>query len=1158
MNKLLYFFLGLLIISTFILFYCTDPENPFTNINDVEIQVAIPERIDSLLWKVNDSVLIEVDLHISELIDSVRINFGENDSTFTININALTLPDDTTLVQYIVYLAEGLKNIKVTAFIPGSDTGKSAEAQVNIGIKPLIGNDKKVQRPLNAYIDSSFYMYITSDGTEPLTFNWYKNVSIISRAKNDTLKFDTLTFSDSGFYYCIVRNAWGFDTSLVDTLRLASVIIPPTITVQPSMQAVTEGQTAVFNVTATGTAPLNYQWQKDSVNITGATNFSYTTPATTLSDSGSVFRCIVSNTVGADTSDQALLKVNKDAIAPTITTQPQLQSITEGQTAIFSVVVTGTAPLTYQWQKNSSDISGATDSSYTTPVTTLSDSGSLFRCIVSNSAGSDTSDNAMLIVNTNPVAPTITTHPTEQSVTEGQTAAFIITATGTTPITYQWQKDGTDISGATNTSYTTPATTMSDSGSQFRCIVSNSAGADTSDNALLKVNQDIVAPLITIHPVLQSVGEGQTATFSVRAAGTAPLSYQWQKDDADISGATDSNYTTPATILSDSGAQFRCIVSNAAGADTSDKALLQVSQNPIAPTITTQPVLQSVTEGETATFSIIATGTAQLSYQWQKGGADIAGATNSSYTTPATTLTDSGSVFRCIVCNIAGADTSDNAMLIVNSAPVKPTITTQPKPDTALEGETGTFSVAATGTSPLSYQWQKGGTDISGATNSSYTTPAVTKLDNGAVYRCIVSNSVGKDTSDNAMLTVNLKPPVITVDPVVQSVTEGETASFSVTATGTDVTYQWQKNNANISSATSSDYTTPATTMADDGATFRCIVSNTGGKDTSATATLTVNMKAPVISADPADRNVNEGQNATFYVTATGTALHYEWQKDGTPITSAPDQDSYTLTTTWQDNGATFRCRVYNTGGSVNSQTADLVVNHTPKITQQPSAGAKRIDDAITLTVAATGNPTTLTYEWFFNDVSVSIASSYTISSVEPQHEGIYYVRVTNTMGTTQSDNVNLTVTMEFEDKRDGQIYKVVEAEGKLWIAENLRYVIPITATDTSWTHPVDPKFGRFYNEAAMRNAAPPGWRMPDYFGDIDPLISSGGTDRIKAKPSEWNGSDIYGLRFLPSGYRECSTGEHVDFNSTGGLWNYNDPNYLHCSMGETSNTYLT
>ena len=461
-------------------------------------------------------------------------------------------------------------------------------------------------------------MYITSSGTEPLTFDWYKNVSIISRAKNDTLKFDTLTFSDSGFYYCIVRNAWGFDTSIVDTLRLSSVIIPPTITVQPSMQAVTEGQTAVFNVTATGTVPLNYQWQKDSVNITDATNSSYTTPATTLSDSGSVYRCLVSNTAGVDTSDGALLQVSQNPVAPTITTQPQLQSITEGQTATFSVVATGTAPLSCQWQKDSTNISGATGSSYTTPATTLLDSGSLFRCIVSNSVGSDTSDNAMLIVNTNPVAPTITTQPTEQSVTEGQTAAFIITATGTTPITYQWQKDGADISGATNTSYTTPATT----------------------------------------------------------------------------------------------------------------------------------------------------------------------------------LTDSGSVFRCIVSNVAGADTSDNATLIVNSAPVKPTITTQPKPDTALEGETEAFSVAATGTSPLSYQWQKGGTDISGATNASYTTPAVTKLDNGAVYRCIVSNSVGKDTSDNAILTVILKAPVITANPGNETVTEGETASFSVTATETDVTYQWQKNNA--------------------------------------------------------------------------------------------------------------------------------------------------------------------------------------------------------------------------------------------------------------------------------------------------------------------------------------------------------------------------
>jgi hypothetical protein len=88
-------------------------------------------------------------------------------------------------------------------------------------------------------------------------------------------------------------------------------------------------------------------------------------------------------------------------------------------------------------------------------------------------------------------------------------------------------------------------------------------------------------PVITVHPSDQSVVEGATATFSVTASGSAPLNYQWQRDGEDISGATQSTYTTPATVLADNGASFRCVVSNAAGSATSDPATLTV--NPVAP-----------------------------------------------------------------------------------------------------------------------------------------------------------------------------------------------------------------------------------------------------------------------------------------------------------------------------------------------------------------------------------------------------------------------------------------------------------------------------------------------------------------------------------------------------------------------------------------------
>src|SRR5207245_2685828 len=114
---------------------------------------------------------------------------------------------------------------------------------------------------------------------------------------------------------------------------------------------------------------------------------------------------------------------------------------------------------------------------------------------------------------------------------------------------------------------------------------------------------------------------------------------------------------------------------------------------PVAPTITTPPANQTVTAGQTASFSVVAAGTAPLSYQWQKNGANIAGAISSSYTTPATTTADSGSTFRVVVTNTAGTVTSAAATLTVNAAAVAPTITAPPANQTVTAGQTASFSV---------------------------------------------------------------------------------------------------------------------------------------------------------------------------------------------------------------------------------------------------------------------------------------------------------------------------------------------------------------------------------------------------------------------------------------------------------------------------------
>ena len=169
---------------------------------------------------------------------------------------------------------------------------------------------------------------------------------------------------------------------------------------------------------------------------------------------------------------------------PSITTQPADTTVNVGETATFKVRAIGTPPLHYQWRKNGVDIPGATSFSYTTPATVAGDNESVFSVVVSNRAGSVTSNGAALTVR---VPPSITTQPADQRVRAGQKAHFSVTATGTPPLHYQWTKNAVNIPGATGASYTTPPTTAGDNGALFAVTVTNLAGSVTSNNATLKV-----------------------------------------------------------------------------------------------------------------------------------------------------------------------------------------------------------------------------------------------------------------------------------------------------------------------------------------------------------------------------------------------------------------------------------------------------------------------------------------------------------------------------------------------------------------------------------------------------------------------------------------------------------------------------------------------
>ena len=361
------------------------------------------------------------------------------------------------------------------------------------------------------------------------------------------------------------------------------------------------------------------------------------------------------------------------------------------------------------------------------------------------------------------------------------------------------------------------------------------------------------------------------------------------------------------------------------------------------PVITTQPASKKVVDGKDAVFTVAASGP-NLKYQWQyrKNSSDswkkssFEGAETASMTVPATISRD-GYQYRCKVYNKAGTTYSKAATLTVTMA--KPSITTQPKNTTAAPGETANFKVVASGSS-LSYQWyfrktESGSwTKCSGATAASYEVEAKSYR-NGYQYRCAVSNAAGTVYSNAVTLNVVAKPK-ITGQPASVSTTVGKTVQFTVSATGTDLKYQWYFCKPGEDTWQKSSNGTAATLSVEaksyrDGYQYRCEVKNSGGSVTSQAALLTVLAK-PTIVGQPANCSCSTGDTAYFYVEAEGTGLSYQWyfckpgestwQKcsGGTSSSLAVEAKAYR-------NGYQYRCKVTNEAGSVNSTAAYLYVN---------------------------------------------------------------------------------------------------------------------------------------------------------------------------------------------------------------------------------------
>ncbi|MBK9991822.1 MAG: immunoglobulin domain-containing protein [Verrucomicrobia bacterium] len=254
------------------------------------------------------------------------------------------------------------------------------------------------------------------------------------------------------------------------------------------------GQRVSISVSADGTQPFTYQWYKDGVVIPKATEASFTIDSATAADSAS-YKARVTNSINYTDSDAAVLKVAPPP--PTITTQLAAKTnVIAGQSVELKVVATGSGALSYQWTKNGTNISGATSSTYKIASAAAADAGN-YNVIVINTVNSvasapTTSSTTVLTVVSATAAPTITTQPSPQSVSIGDTVFLKVEAAGAGTLSYQWAKNGSNISGATSATYTIPMALTTHAGN-YSVVVSNANGSTTSNSVALSVAQDTSA-----------------------------------------------------------------------------------------------------------------------------------------------------------------------------------------------------------------------------------------------------------------------------------------------------------------------------------------------------------------------------------------------------------------------------------------------------------------------------------------------------------------------------------------------------------------------------------------------------------------------------------------------------------------------------------------
>jgi hypothetical protein len=825
----------------------------------------------------------------------------------------------------------------------------------------------------------------TNGGSTP-QYQWFKNGSAVSGATSSTYVLNSPADNDS-IYVQMTSNATPCLQQAVvasNAVVLTNSTVTPSVAVTASATTICAGSNVVFTTQAsnTGSAPV-YAWMING-NSVGATGSSFAT--TSLQNNDVVTVMMTSNAACTSTPTATSAPVSMTVNQPTvITTQPMGVVACEGTAANLSVTATGSGTLIYQWRRNGNNITGATNATLAIANLSAGDAGT-YSVLVNGTCGSVTSQNASITVNP---ATAILTQPSSATICQGAGVVLSVNAVGTQPLTYQWRKDGNIINGAVGNTYILNNAQVADAGS-YTVEINGGCNNLTSAAAVVTVNPSTV---IATQPSAVTICAGGNASMTVAATGAGTLSYQWFLNGTPVNGATNATINIPNITTATQGA-VTVAVTGTCGTITSNAAQLTVNS---VTAITAQPVSATLCAGSVALFSVSATGSGTLTYQWKRAGNNIAGAISNVLVVNNISAADAGT-YTVDVTGTCGTVTSNAATLTVNPQTV---ITTQPSAVTICAGGNASMTVAATGSGTLAYQWFLNGTTVSGATSATINIPNITTATQGAVT-VAVTGTCGTVTSSPAQLTVN-PATTITLQPASVTACAGGNVTLSVGATGAGVlTYQWKRNGNNVAGANGATLSLNGVTAAQAG-NYTVDVIGSCGTVTSSSATVTVNALT-TITTQPTNVTVCENGTASMNVVAAGAGtLTYQWFLNGTTVPGATNASISIPNITTATQGA-VTVAVTGSCGTVTSQVANLVVNSNTAIISQPAAVTACAGGNALLSVTASGSGF-LTYQWKFNgnNIAGANASTLILNNLSALNAGNYTVDVTGVCGTVTS-----------------------------------------------------------------------------------------------------------------------------------------------------------